>query len=51
MNANLWLIAWAIVVIEIVSPVPLALSLGAIYVLLVRPAWFADFVDRLYERR
>ena len=40
---------WAIVVLEILSPIPLLLSLGAIYVLLFRPPWFRKAVEDLYS--
>jgi hypothetical protein len=39
---------WPVVLLEIVSPVPALLSLGAIYVLLVRPPWFLAMVRSLY---
>ena len=42
------LLLWAIVVLEIVSPVPAFLSLGAVYVLLVRPPWLPRIVRELY---
>jgi hypothetical protein len=46
-----WWRLWAVLVIalEIVSPVPALLSLGAIYVLLFRPPWFRNLVLELYE--
>ena len=40
---------WALVVLELVLPVPGPLSLGVAYVLAVRPPWFAALVLRLYE--
>jgi hypothetical protein len=40
---------WAIVLLEIVSPLPAFLSLGAVYVLLVRPPWLPHIVRELYE--
>jgi len=42
------LLLWAIVVLEIVSPVPAFLSLAAVYVLLVRPPWLPRIVRELY---
>ena len=45
---RLVLLAWGLVVIELLLPVPGPLSLGAIYVLAVRPAWFARTVRELY---
>jgi len=39
---------WVVVLLELVSPVPLFLTFGAIYVLLVRPPWFRDLVRELY---
>jgi hypothetical protein len=42
------LLLWAVVVLEIVSPVPAFLSLGAVYVLLVRPPWLPRIVRELY---
>ncbi len=41
---------WAIVLFELVSPIPAALTFGAIYVLAVRPPAFRDLVLRLYGR-
>jgi len=46
-GGNLGLL-WAVVLLELVSPVPLFLTFGAIYVLLVRPPWFRDVVRELY---
>ena len=45
------LLLWAVVLLEIVSPVPALLTLGAIYVLLVRPAWLPALVRELYGER
>jgi hypothetical protein len=42
------LILWLIVLLEILSPVPAFLTLGAAYVLLFRPPRFLDLVLRLY---
>ncbi len=39
---------WSIVLLELVSPLPAFLTLGAIYVLLVRPDWFRRWVNDLY---
>ena len=39
---------WAIVLLEIVSPYPAFLSLGAVWVLLVRPPWLPRLVNELY---
>ena len=44
-----WL--WLAVLLEIVSPIPAVLSIGAIWVLLFRPPWLPRLVDRLYSRR
>ena len=41
-------VLWLVVLLELVSPVPAFLTLGAAYVLLVRPPWFLDLVQRLY---
>jgi len=41
-------VLWLVVITEILSPIPLALSAGAIYVLVARPAWFLDVVRDLY---
>ncbi|MDH3403668.1 MAG: hypothetical protein OES32_06990 [Acidobacteriota bacterium] len=41
---------WAIVLLELLSPVPAALTFGAIYVLAVRPPAFLDLVERLYGK-
>ena len=42
-------VLWAIVALEILSPVPTLLSLGTAYVLLVRPPWFRQLVLDLYS--
>jgi hypothetical protein len=42
---------WAVVLLEIVSPIPAFLSLGAVYVLLARPAWLPRIVRELYDER
>lgn len=43
---SFWL--WLIILLELVSPVPLFLTLGAVYVMLFRPPWFLATVKRLY---
>ena len=45
------LLLWVVVLVEIVSPIPGLLSLGAVYVLLVRPGWFPAIVRELYGDR
>ena len=47
-KSTLLIALWAVILLEIVSPIPAVLSLGAIYVVLVRPAWFPALVDTLY---
>jgi hypothetical protein len=42
---------WAVVLLEIVSPIPAVLSLGAVHVLLMRPVWFPRLVRELYGRQ
>lgn len=42
---------WLVVIVEMISPIPLGLTLGAAYVLLVRPPWFLDLVHELYADR
>ncbi len=44
------LLLWAVVLLEIVSPLPAFLSLGAVHVLLTRPSWFPRLVRELYEK-
>jgi len=39
---------WLVVVLEIVSPVPGVLTIGAIWVLVARPAWLPKLVGELY---
>ena len=46
---SLILLLWSIVILELVSPVPAVLTLGAAYVLLRRPRWFPELVRRIYE--
>ena len=45
------LLLWVVVLVEIVAPIPGLLSLGAVYVLLVRPGWFPAIVRELYGDR
>lgn len=40
---------WLIVILEVISPIPAFLTIGAMIVLLTRPPWFRDLVLRLYE--
>ena len=47
MTKTEWLL-WAVVILEIVSPIPAVLSLCMIYVLLVRPPWLPALVRELY---
>ena len=39
----------SVVLLEIVFPLPAVLSLGAVYVLVARPAWFPRLVRELYR--
>ncbi len=39
---------WALVLLELLSPIPAVLTFGAIYVLAARPPAFLDLVRRLY---
>ncbi|NIM01636.1 MAG: hypothetical protein GTN89_12575 [Acidobacteria bacterium] len=41
---------WLIVLLELISPIPVFLTIGAIVVLLTRPPWFRQMVDELYSR-
>jgi hypothetical protein len=38
----------ACLVLEFISPVPLFLSFGSLYILLKKPGWFLEFVKQLY---
>ena len=42
------MLLWAVVLIEILSPIPAFLSLGVAYVLLARPPWLPRLVRELY---
>ncbi len=42
------MLLWAVVLIEIVSPVPAFLTFGVIWILLTRPAWLPGLVGELY---
>lgn len=46
---RLLIILWAVVLLEIVSPIPLALTVGAVWVLIARPPWFLQMVQTLYR--
>jgi hypothetical protein len=39
---------WLAIALELVSPIPAFLTLGAVWVMLVRPPAFLDLVPRLY---
>ena len=43
------LLLWAIVVVELLSPIPGVLTIGAAWILLTRPAWFLTLIHRLYD--
>lgn len=48
---TIWLIAVGLIVLDLaLFMVPIVPFLVA-YILVVRPPWFKDFVDRLYEER
>ncbi len=47
-RTGLLVILWLVVVLEMVLPVPGILTLGALWVLVARPAWFAEIVRELY---
>jgi len=49
-HTDRWLLALALVVIDVaIFVVPLT-GLFAAYILLVRPVWFRSWVDELYSR-
>ena len=50
-RAALLMTLWAVVLLELVLPVPGLLTLGALYVLAARPPWFPELVSRLYDDR
>lgn len=46
---KIWLIAIAIIVLDLaVVMIPIVPAVAA-YILIVRPPWFKDFVDDIYE--
>jgi hypothetical protein len=48
-RSNTVVLLWLAVVIEVLSPIPAFLSIGAIFVLLFRPPWFHRLVQELYR--
>ncbi len=48
-RTQLLLVLWAVVLLELVSPIPAFLTLGALWVLLARPPWLPRLVARLYD--
>lgn len=42
-------VLWVVVVLELISPIPAFLTLGAMWVLLTRPPWFLELVQSLYD--
>ena len=43
-------LAWSVVLLELIAPVPAVLTFGAVFVLLARPPAFLRLVERLYGR-
>lgn len=39
---------WAMIILELLSPIPAFLTLGAIWVMLLRPPCFLHLVQQLY---
>lgn len=39
---------WAVIALELLSPIPAFLTFGAAWVMLTRPPWFLRLVQRLY---
>ena len=39
---------WAVIVLELISPIPAFLTIGAVWVMLTRPPSFLRLVQRLY---
>ena len=39
---------WLLIALELISPLPAFLTLGAVWVMLERPPWFLRLVLRLY---
>lgn len=50
-HQNIYTLIVVCLVLEIVSPVPLFLSFGTLYILLKKPAWFLEFVKELYSSK
>lgn len=42
-------ILWAVVLLEMLSPIPTLLTIGSAWVLLSRPPWFLQMVQTLYR--
>ncbi len=47
---HLTLKLWLIVLLELISPIPAFLTIGAIVVLLTKPPWFREMIDDLYAQ-
>lgn len=47
-NTSTLVALWVVVVVEMLSPFPGVLTIGAAWVLVARPRWFFDLVLRLY---
>ena len=47
---TVWLIAAALIAVDLLFFMVPIVPFAAAYVLLARPAWFKDFVDDLYAR-
>jgi hypothetical protein len=48
---DIWLIAIAIIAVDLLVFVVPVVPLVAVYILLARPRWFKQFVDDLYEKK
>ena len=47
-SSGILVLLWAVVLVELLSPIPAFLTVGAIWVLLARPPWFLALVHDLY---
>jgi len=48
-SGSLTLKLWLIVLLELISPIPAFLTIGAVIVLLTKPPWFRQLVEDLYR--
>ncbi|MFC1851538.1 hypothetical protein ACFL27_15185 [candidate division CSSED10-310 bacterium] len=45
---TVYAVVLGVIALEFVSPIPLFLSFGALYIMIMKPPWFVKFIRQLY---